>query len=393
MLRNARAAILALGLSACSTPAPLALAITDVHVVDVETGRVCRDRTILIVGDRITAVGDARRLPVPTGARVLAGDGAFVIPGLVDMHVRLPRGERALEAAFAAMLAAGVTTVRSVQGATGDPALRDAIASGARDGPRLIVASPPLDRGVADATEARTRVRAYAADGFDLIAVAELTDPTVYRAALDEAQRLGVAVGGYVPMVAGLRDAFDSHRLIDHLHVHRGAALHAPELLPALAHLAAGSQVGICACLSLVDSWQARGCMDRSEDWIVWSSLPPGRSVHDHPRPLPPAENLLVASYTALHELHVAGARLVVGSGGTGRDAAAEMRRMAEAGLPNLAVLRAATCEAAHSVGQAHDWGAIRAGLAADLVLLEADPLADLAAADDDGRGCGCGDR
>ncbi|MCK5943443.1 MAG: hypothetical protein KAI24_15785, partial [Planctomycetes bacterium] len=83
MLRNARAAILALGLSACSTPAPLALAITDVHVVDVETGRVCRDRTILIVGDRITAVGDARRLPVPTGARVLAGDGAFVIPGLV----------------------------------------------------------------------------------------------------------------------------------------------------------------------------------------------------------------------------------------------------------------------------------------------------------------------
>ena len=58
------------------------------------------------------------------------------------------------------------------------------------------------------------------------------------------------------------------------------------------------------------------------------------------------------------------------------------------------------------------DWGAIRAGLAADLVLLEADPLADLAALArvrhvvrrgevvrvaaapaDDGRGCGCGDR
>jgi cytosine/adenosine deaminase-related metal-dependent hydrolase len=70
-----------------SIKAQSAIAFTKVAVVDVEKGALRLDQTVVIEGSRITAAGDAQRIRAPRGARVIDGEGKFLMPGLWDMHV------------------------------------------------------------------------------------------------------------------------------------------------------------------------------------------------------------------------------------------------------------------------------------------------------------------
>src|SRR5262249_54825915 len=65
---------------------PAVIAITHVTVIDVERGMPSPDRTVVITGERITAVQDGSA-PVPDGAKAIDGRGQFLIPGLIDSHV------------------------------------------------------------------------------------------------------------------------------------------------------------------------------------------------------------------------------------------------------------------------------------------------------------------
>ena len=66
--------------------------VRDVTVVDVEHARLLRNQTVVVEGDRITALGPTESVRVPNGASVVEGTGRFVVPGFVDMHVHLHRG-------------------------------------------------------------------------------------------------------------------------------------------------------------------------------------------------------------------------------------------------------------------------------------------------------------
>ena len=64
-----------------------AVAFTNVAVVDVETGALRLDQTVVIEGSRISAAGDAQRIHPSRGVRIIDGQGKFLMPGLWDMHV------------------------------------------------------------------------------------------------------------------------------------------------------------------------------------------------------------------------------------------------------------------------------------------------------------------
>ncbi len=135
-----------------------AVALTGGSVVDVVGGSVISDAVVLVDGERITAVGRARDVDIPRGAEVIDVDGAWLIPGLMNMHVhyglKLPgkmaaelanetEGELVLRMAKNAhdSLLAGVTTTRSPGDSKhGDMALRKAIAKGQAHGPRIFSA-------------------------------------------------------------------------------------------------------------------------------------------------------------------------------------------------------------------------------------------------------------
>jgi hypothetical protein len=133
--------------------APPAIAIRDVTVLDVTTGSLRADQTILIAGNYITAVGPTDEVRIPAAADVVEAAGRYVIPGLWDMHVHsltnvaVDHTNRSIASQdwhFPLFLAYGVTGVRNMNDFTGDltlelsKAIRRQLADGSRPGPPQI---------------------------------------------------------------------------------------------------------------------------------------------------------------------------------------------------------------------------------------------------------------
>src|SRR5689334_4679104 len=127
------------------------------HMLDVKSGKILDNVTVLIEGDRISAINSGA---VPTDGKVIDLPDATLLPGLIDAHTHLTfdpnfgyqelGGSIPKEALIGAKnaritLEAGFTTVRNV-GASGytDIALRDAINEGMVPGPRIMASGPAL---------------------------------------------------------------------------------------------------------------------------------------------------------------------------------------------------------------------------------------------------------
>ena len=143
--------------SALIAPQALAqnMALKGAGVLDVTSGEILQDHTVIVEDGRIQAVGPARSTEIPRGMEVIDLQGHTLLPGLIDMHVHLTSGggyhgyeslkltdeRRAILGVVHAeqTLMAGFTTVRNVgAGSFGDVALRDAINDGDIPGPRML---------------------------------------------------------------------------------------------------------------------------------------------------------------------------------------------------------------------------------------------------------------
>ena len=201
-----------------------ALAIRGVTVVDVMDGSLRAKQTILVAGNRITAVGPADHVRIPHDAELVDAAGRYVIPGLWDMHVHSvnPVGVDTTKPLIAAQdwhlplfLAYGVTGVRNMNDGTADVTLeltntiKRQLAEGTRRGPpRFLSAGPAIDGDpylasrkvtVGTATEARAVVERLASNGADLIKVYENVSREAYFAIIDEARRRKIPVDGHLP--------------------------------------------------------------------------------------------------------------------------------------------------------------------------------------------------
>ncbi|MHB9880208.1 amidohydrolase family protein [Pacificimonas sp. ICDLI1SI03] len=141
--------------AAPSAPAEPLVALVGGNIVDVNTGQVTPNGTVLVRGERIEAIGAADAVPIPAGTRSIPMQGKWLVPGLMNMHVhfglKLPGAagnalidetdaEQALRMADNAYrsLWSGVTTVRlTAEDHGNDFALRQAIRDGQALGPRI----------------------------------------------------------------------------------------------------------------------------------------------------------------------------------------------------------------------------------------------------------------
>lgn len=405
-------------------PEPAPLVIAHATVIDMTGAPPRRDVSVLVRGDRIVAVAPAATLAVPADARVVDATGKYLIPGLWDMHVHLGQ---ATAAALPVLLAEGVTGVRDMgSDFTLIQRWRREIAEGTRPGPRIVAAGPILDGpehapagsreriGVADPARARQLVDSLADLGVDFIKVYDFLAPAVYDAIVREAAARRLTVVGHVPRAVGIGRAIDAgQRSIEHL---SGVPLPCPFAMRLLAR-APGAHGAMPPCGD--DDARARvfARMRAAGTWVVPTLVSfRGMAATVDPRAGAPtaaelrlaapalrahwAEHLarwprfVPASYRAelpklfeptAAQAHRAGVRMLAGSdlGNPnvipGVALHEELARLVAVGLTPMEALRAATRDPAAFLGLLDSLGTVEPGKLADLVLLDADPLANIA--------------
>jgi imidazolonepropionase-like amidohydrolase len=243
------------------------VAFVDVSVVPMDSERILHHHTVLVKGDRITAIGPAAQLRVPSSSIRVDGRGKFLIPGLADMHVHFFMGS--MRTVTPLLLAAnGVTTARSMSGSPEVLSLKKEIEEGQLVGPRIYSSgsvtdgNPPAypgSRVVVTANQAKQAVEQDKSNGYGAVKVLTRLTPSAYGALVREAREHGMEVWGHVPDLVGLVQVLsDRQKSIEHLYGYI-QALHrepspAPGLLSSSDRYAAAQMVDMSKLPSIVNA-------------------------------------------------------------------------------------------------------------------------------------------
>ncbi|MDG3005436.1 amidohydrolase family protein [Paludisphaera mucosa] len=424
-------AFVALGLAlvgrtwAAEGPGPVV--VRDCSVLDVAKGMMLPRRTVVLAGGLIRAIGTPEA-PVeePAGASTIEARGKYLIPGLIDAHVHLVQvlasahvtGDEVLPL----FLAAGVTSVRDV----GDEVVPETLvarfaAAHPESCPRVFTCSPLIDkdppfhdyespamifgRALTDPAKVPGFVEDVAAWGVTSLKIYVGTPRPIGRLVIAEGHRRGLKVIGHLGAYSAQDAVADGIDGLEHIwgvwdfiippeersrpDSRSTLDLHNPTAKALIAELA---RRGTTVDPTLVVFRNMLLLNDRPE-------------VRDHPdNAVAPArllrfweedvkriglrpETLLArrgefAKYRELTGvLHRAGVTLLAGTDAPepycppGRSLHQELELLVESGLPPAAAIRCATLNNAEALGQAHRLGSVEPGKAADLILLDADPL------------------
>jgi imidazolonepropionase-like amidohydrolase len=371
-----------------------------VHVVDVEAGVVRRERALVISDGRIVAESAAS---VASGATRTDGRGAYVIPGLWDMHVHALWDASVPEPFFRMFLEAGVTSLRDMGGDLTVAVAARARADGCSAQPHFWFAGPfldgpqPVDPALSIALrtpqDGQAAVRMLKRQGVDFLKVYSLVPANVFTSILDEAERARLPVAGHLPGGVKVGDR-DVRRMasIEHLAIELGGLCAFDDQAACGPTFDVLIQAGVAMTPTLI----ARETSTRLADADFrpsYEGLPPAvRSYwesslrtaagHDDAWWTKRRVSLEHARWMTRELARRNAVLLVASDAGTpfvvpGASLHDELALMVEAGLSPLEALRAATVAPARFVKRA-DMGRIVPGAVADLVLLSRNPLDDI---------------
>jgi len=379
------------------------LVFTHVNVVDVVNGQIVPNSTVVISGRTITAVTQGG-VP-PAGALVIDGLGKFLIPGLWDMHAHIQGSGEAWLRLYAAN---GVTGIRDM-GADLDfiLAMREATASGRVLGPEVIAAGPILDDAPADwplrmrvknEAEGRAAVQLLKQRGVDLIKVHNYTPRDAFFGIADEARRLKLPLAGHVPLKVTVQEAIDAGiTSIEHLS-EDGRVWKA---------CSGGPQYRPEACRPFFEMMARRGVW-QTPTLVTMFELPivgtPASAINpEHlayankalremwagnqsffvtrPEIIDILKRLAEVAMIATRDMAAAGVGILAGCDGliAGFCVHDELAAMVRAGMTPSAALQTATINPARYLGREQTLGSVAPGKVANLVLLDANPLEDIA--------------
>ena len=364
------------------------------------------DTVVIVRGDRIERAGPRSEVPVPEGGEVIDAAGKFLIPGLVDVHNHYRDGLE--EWSWGLQLHSGVLTVRSLGSDHGrTPAMIAEARAGNVAAPRIFTAGvgfshpegfPPGKLGPATEEEAREMVRELAAQEVDLIKMWVDTfldtrpkiEPGIRAAVADEAALHGIPVSAHVffeddvwqlvdagvrSFVHGVRDQEVDDEFV------AMAQENALSFAPALGQ--AKTFWWVAEHPELLDDEEFRAgiqppALERLLDPENRAAMLASEST---------AKRRVAFDYMAkfIRRMNEAGVVITLGSdSGAGNIAYGwgthhELEALVEdAGLTPLEALAAAGAYATAELTDDPDFGTVADGMAADLVLLSADPLADI---------------
>jgi imidazolonepropionase-like amidohydrolase len=381
------------------------IAIENVTVIPMDTERRLPGQTVLVRGDRIVAVGPSSSVSVPQGARRIDGRGKFLVPGLAEMHGHVPPPNapaQYTEDVLFLYLANGITTVRGMLGAPGQLELRARTNRGELLGPTLYLAGPSFNGNSVNSPEQAVQmVRDQRAAGWDLLKIHPGLTLAEYDAMARAAAQEGLRFGGHVPEPVGLMHAIAmGQETFDHVDgyvEYAGGAegpVNAARLDSAVrATREAGAWVVPTMALwevlyttlpldSLLAYPELRYTSAQSvQNWTNAYNQRRGAPTYDAET----ARRVIAARQQVLAALHRGGAGILMGTDAPqqfsvpGFSLHREFPRMRAAGMTPFDILATGTRNVGEYFQRQDAFGTIAVGRRADLLLVDADPLADVA--------------
>jgi len=406
------------------------LVLSNVTVVDVRTGALRPDQTVILEGHHIASITPSKSAKYSGDARRVNCRGLFLIPGLWDMHVHLAFGDwfpGAQEISLPLFVANGVTGVRDmgseldiVQG------WRNDIEAGRLVGPRIYTSGPMLDGpkprfpssiAVITTEDGRRAVADLKRHGADFIKLQSLIPRDAVFAIAEEARKEEIPFEGHVPdSVRASEMSRAEMESFEHLiGIFEGSSAAEDDFLKGnktegrfLATYDAPRAASLAATLAKNQTWQCptlvweRGgnlidVTDFGQDARVkyvpasWKTktwkrftdeIIQGYGTDD----LPTRKKFLDKELEVVGMLHKTGVRFLAGTDTPagvyvfpGFSLHEELHRFVAAGFTPLEALQTATINPARFFGLENQLGAIEKGRLADLVLLSANPLEDIA--------------
>lgn len=393
--------------AAATAPAASTIAFVDVTVIPMDSERTLPRQTVIVKGDRIAELGATAVVKVPADAQRIDGAGKFLIPGLAEMHGHNPpvgSSPQYFETVFFLFVANGVTTVRSMLGFPGQLEWREKGRRGEIVAPSLYLAGPSFTGSGPTATrtpqQAVDRVRTQKAEGWDLLKIHPGLTFEVYDAVAKTAKEVGIEFSGHIPADVGLVRAIDrGQRTVDHLdgyieHLDARVAPVAPAKLAEIVKKTRDTGTWVVPTMVL---WETILGAAKADELAAFPELKymPRQTVENWKASY--GQKVNASNFNAAQAKQIAGNRKVVlkalADGGAsiifGTDAPQqysvpgfsihrELKAMKEAGMSNFAILQSATKNVGDYYKASDKFGMVAAGQRADLVLLTADPLADL---------------
>lgn len=386
------------------------------RLFDPQTLQVTPATSVLVIGNRIAAVGPDGTLDTPANARRIDAANRFLMPGLWDNHVHMYGAHPILD------LASGITTVRDMANDELTlPELEKRIELGEEIGPRILKAgfidadgpfSGPTRARIKSLDDGRKWIDWYASHGYVQIKVYSSLDPAMVAPLAKLAHARGMRFSGHVPahmtaqqfVEAGadelqhinflflnflIEEAPDTRDTTRFTAVGR-RAMDIDPAEPRVAEfirLLAEKRIVVDPTINAFEAMY-EGADDRVTPGYeaIAPRLPPtvargmvGGRVAGPPEDQPRYARAMHSLKRMLKALHQAGVPLVPGSDSVpGFGLLRELELWSSAGIPNAEVLRAATLGSAQVNRRADDLGVVAPGKLADFVLVDGDPLRNI---------------
>jgi imidazolonepropionase-like amidohydrolase len=371
------------------------IAIVGATLIDGRGGPVVNDSVVVIRGERIESVGTKSSVNIPAGAEIVDAKGLTLLPGLIDSHFHID-GDDSLPALY---LSHGVTSIR-------DPGqwieAYDAARKAAAPVPRLFLCGPHLDSPpaaypadsyiVRDADETRLAVNRFVDDGASAIKVYFRLPLALIKVAIDTAHSRGVPVMGHLEIVDA-RDAITAGiDGIEHATSFGTALLPLREAEKYRQAMLADNNVrreGRYQVWNVIDlnTAQAKSLFKLIVDRGVVVS--PTLAVFERQPGDKDTTQVHVHAFKQMEAFvglaKKAGAKVVVGSHSDvphakrGWAYQRELELLVESGLTPMEAIIGGTMENARYFRIQDRLGSVEAGKLADLVIVEGDPLKDIA--------------